>query len=121
MVAARLSITAASTLVRDLENIGIFCIFSVYLVRMTSCSAPSQYSSCSFRLNVPFPSSGCLCFSGAFSLAVSIPCGLEKMWGPGFLGSTWSRFLGGCFYSLLVFLSLDVVLSERQEPGTLER
>lgn len=41
LVAARLSITAASTLVRDLENTGIFCIFSVYLVLMTSCSAPS--------------------------------------------------------------------------------
>ena len=83
--------------------------------------SPKLISSCSFRLNVPFPPSGCLCFSGAFSLAVSIPCGLEKMWGPGFLGSTWSCFLDGCFYSLLAFLSLDVVLSERQEPGTLER
>lgn len=41
LVAARLSITAAFTLVRDLENTGIFCIFSVYLVLMTSCSAPS--------------------------------------------------------------------------------
>lgn len=82
---------------------------------MTSCSALSQYSSCSFRLNVPFPPYRCLCFSGAFSLAVSILCGHEKMWGPGFLGSMWSSFLDGWFYSLLAFLSLDVILSERQE------